>query len=155
MAELRSDTDASAPKFLRDKYAIIGVGETAYTRRSGRTTKHMAVEAVRHGAVDFVQKPFDDELLVGKVTDALSASTQQHVEELERNKVRRRVESLTARERQVMTQVVEGKANKVIASDLGVSQRTVEIHRSRVMEKMQAASLAQLVRMVLIAEADI
>jgi FixJ family two-component response regulator len=115
----------------------------------------MAVEAVRHGAVDFVQKPFDDELLVGKVTDALSASTQQHVEELERNKVRRRVESLTARERQVMTQVVEGKANKVIASDLGVSQRTVEIHRSRVMEKMQAASLAQLVRMVLIAEADI
>ena len=115
----------------------------------------MAVEAVRHGAVDFVQKPFDDQVLVGKVSDALSASTQQHEEELERNEVRRRVESLTARERQVMTQVVQGKANKVIASDLGVSQRTVEIHRSRVMEKMQAASLAQLVRMVLIAEADI
>jgi len=115
----------------------------------------MAVEAVRHGAVDFIQKPFDDQTLVTKVSEALNASTHQHEEELERNEVRRRVESLTARERQVMTQVVQGKANKVIASDLGVSQRTVEIHRSRVMEKMQAASLAQLVRMVLIAEADI
>jgi FixJ family two-component response regulator len=115
----------------------------------------MAVEAVRRGAVDFIQKPFDDGALVEKVTDALSASTRRHEEELERNDIRRRVESLTARERQVMTQVVRGKANKVIASDLGVSQRTVEIHRSRVMEKMQAASLAQLVRMVLVAEADI
>ncbi len=115
----------------------------------------MAVEAVRRGAVDFIQKPFDDEALVEKVTDALSASAHRHEEELERNDIRRRVGSLTAREHQVMTQVVRGKANKVIASDLGVSQRTVEIHRSRVMEKMQAASLAQLVRMVLVAEADI
>ena len=65
------------------------------------------------------------------------------------------VERLTAREREVMSQLVQGKANKVIASDLGVSQRTVEIHRARVMEKMQASSLAQLVRMVLIAEAEL
>jgi RNA polymerase sigma factor (sigma-70 family) len=115
----------------------------------------MAVEAVRRGAVDFIQKPFDDEILVEKVADALSSSERQHEEKLERNEIRRRVDSLTAREHQVMTQVVQGKANKVIASDLGVSQRTVEIHRSRVMEKMQAASLAQLVRMVLIAESDI
>ena len=115
----------------------------------------MAVEAVRRGAVDFIQKPFDDEILVEKVADALSSSERHHEEELERNEIRRRVDSLTAREHQVMTQVVQGKANKVIASDLGVSQRTVEIHRSRVMEKMQAGSLAQLVRMVLIAEADI
>ncbi len=115
----------------------------------------MAVEAVRRGAVDFIQKPFDDDALVEKVSDALTASVQQHEEELERSEIRRRVDSLTARERQVMTQVVRGKANKVIASDLGVSQRTVEIHRSRVMEKMQAGSLAQLVRMVLVAEADI
>lgn len=115
----------------------------------------MAVEAVRQGAVDFIQKPFDDEALVEKVSGALTSSARQHEEELERNDIRRRVDSLTARERQVMTQVVRGKANKVIASDLGVSQRTVEIHRSRVMEKMQAASLAQLVRMVLVAEADI
>jgi two-component system response regulator FixJ len=115
----------------------------------------MAVEAVRRGAVDFIQKPFDDEALVGKVAGAMAASARQHEEELERNEIRHRVSSLTAREHQVMTQVVQGKANKVIASDLGVSQRTVEIHRSRVMEKMQAGSLAQLVRMVLVADADI
>jgi FixJ family two-component response regulator len=115
----------------------------------------MAVEAVRRGAVDFIQKPFDDDALVEKVAEAVVSSARRHEEELERNEIRRRVDSLTAREHQVMTQVVQGKANKVIASDLGVSQRTVEIHRSRVMEKMQAGSLAQLVRMVLIAEADI
>jgi FixJ family two-component response regulator len=115
----------------------------------------MAVEAVRRGAVDFIQKPFDDDALVEKVAEAVVTSARRHEEELERNEIRRRVDSLTAREHQVMTQVVQGKANKVIASDLGVSQRTVEIHRSRVMEKMQAGSLAQLVRMVLIAEADI
>lgn len=115
----------------------------------------MAVEALRRGAVDFVPKPFDDQELLSKVKLALAAGEQRQMEEAERHEVRRRSESLTAREREVMSQVVQGKANKVIASDLGVSQRTVEIHRARVMEKMQAASLAQLVRMVLIAEADI
>jgi len=115
----------------------------------------MAVEALRRGAVDFVPKPFDDQELLAKVKLALAAGEQRQMEEAERHEVRRRSESLTAREREVMSQVVQGKANKVIASDLGVSQRTVEIHRARVMEKMQAASLAQLVRMVLIAEADI
>jgi FixJ family two-component response regulator len=115
----------------------------------------MAVEALRRGAVDFVPKPFDDQELLAKVKLALAAGEQRQLEEAERHEVRRRSDSLTAREREVMSQVVQGKANKVIASDLGVSQRTVEIHRARVMEKMQAASLAQLVRMVLIAEADI
>lgn len=115
----------------------------------------MAVEALRRGAVDFVPKPFDDQELLAKVKLALAAGEQRQMEEAERQEVRRRSDSLTAREREVMSQVVQGKANKVIASDLGVSQRTVEIHRARVMEKMQAASLAQLVRMVLIAEADI
>lgn len=115
----------------------------------------MAVDAVQKGAVDFIQKPFDDTELLAKVRQSLADSEGRHEEDLERLDVRRRAATLTAREREVMSQVVQGKANKVIASDLGVSQRTVEIHRARVMEKMQAGSLAQLVRMVLIAQSDI
>lgn len=114
----------------------------------------MAVDAVREGALDFVQKPFDDTELVAKVQRALTDSMERYEEEMERVEIRHREASLTSREREVMEQVVEGKANKVIASDLGVSQRTVEIHRARVMEKMQAGSLAQLVRMVLVAQTE-
>jgi two-component system response regulator FixJ len=115
----------------------------------------MAVDAVQKGAVDFIQKPFDDTELLAKVRRSVADDEGRHEEELERLEIRRRSATLTAREREVMSQVVQGKANKVIASDLGVSQRTVEIHRARVMEKMQAGSLAQLVRMVLIAQSDI
>lgn len=115
----------------------------------------MAVDAVRNGALDFIQKPFDDRELVRKVRQALADSQQDQEDELERAAIRHRASTLTAREQQVMAEVVQGKANKVIAGDLGVSQRTVEIHRARVMEKMKAGSLAQLVRMVLIAESDI
>jgi len=114
----------------------------------------MAVDAVREGALDFVQKPFDDTELVTKVQRALADSMERYEEEMERAEIRHREASLTSREREVMAQVVDGKANKVIASDLGVSQRTVEIHRARVMEKMQAGSLAQLVRMVLVAQTE-
>jgi two-component system, LuxR family, response regulator FixJ len=112
----------------------------------------MAVEAVRQGAVDFLQKPFQDQELVDRINDAMKQAAQQREGELERLEILDRIESLTAREKQVMGQVVLGKANKVIAGDLGVSQRTVEIHRARVMEKMQANSLAHLVRMVMVAE---
>ena len=115
----------------------------------------MAVEAVRNGALDFVQKPFDDKELVGKIEKALSESQQRQEDDLERAEIRRRASTLTAREQEVMSQVVQGKANKVIAGDLGVSQRTVEIHRARVMEKMQAGSLAHRVRRGLIAESDL
>ncbi len=101
------------------------------------------------------KKPFDDRELVGKIEKALSDSLQKQEDDLERAEIRQRASTLTAREQEVMSQVVQGKANKVIAGDLGVSQRTVEIHRARVMEKMQAGSLAHLVRMVLIAESDI
>lgn len=114
----------------------------------------MAVEAVRQGAVDFLQKPFADQELVDRINDAMKQAAQQREGELERLEILDRVESLTAREKQVMGQVVLGKANKVIAGDLGVSQRTVEIHRARVMEKMQANSLAHLVRMVMVAESQ-
>jgi two-component system, LuxR family, response regulator FixJ len=114
----------------------------------------MAVEAVRQGAVDFLQKPFQDQELVDRISDAMKQAAAQREGELERLQILDRIESLTAREKQVMGQVVLGKANKVIAGDLGVSQRTVEIHRARVMEKMQANSLAHLVRMVMVAEAQ-
>jgi two-component system, LuxR family, response regulator FixJ len=112
----------------------------------------MAVEAVRQGAIDFLQKPFADQELVDRINDAMKLAAEQREGELERLEILDRIESLTAREKQVMGQVVLGKANKVIAGDLGVSQRTVEIHRARVMEKMQANSLAHLVRMVMVAE---
>jgi two-component system, LuxR family, response regulator FixJ len=114
----------------------------------------MAVEAVRQGAVDFLQKPFEDQELVDRINEALKQAAEQREGELEKLQILDRIDSLTAREKQVMGQVVLGKANKVIAGDLGVSQRTVEIHRARVMEKMQAKSLAHLVRMVMISEAQ-
>ena len=115
----------------------------------------MAVEAVRMGASDFVQKPFDDTEIVSKVSAAMEDGQRHHEEEAMRHLVRERLTTLTARERHVMDEVITGKANKVIAADLGISQRTVEIHRARVMAKMKVTSLAQLVRAVLVAEASI
>ena len=107
----------------------------------------MAVEAMQKGAVDFIQKPFRDQELLDRVRDALMTDKEQRAE-LERHaEVEQRLEKLTKREREVFDLVVTGKPNKVIAYELGVSQRTVEIHRARVMDKMQARSLADLVRM--------
>ena len=97
----------------------------------------MAVEAMQKGAVDFIQKPFRDQALL----DRLREERKQQAE------VTERLNRLTNREREVFDLVVTGKPNKVIAYELGVSQRTVEIHRARVMEKMQARSLADLVKM--------
>lgn len=108
----------------------------------------MAVQATKRGAFDFVQKPVDDDELLERIHEALDTNRRQVEEEAQRQHVRDGLARLTPRERQVMEMVIEGKANKVIAIDLGVSQRTVEIHRARVMEKMRARSLAQLVRMV-------
>jgi FixJ family two-component response regulator len=109
----------------------------------------MAVQAVKDGAVDFLIKPFRDQELLDKVQQAVlqDAQTRERLEN--RGGIVERMASLTPREREVMELVVDGKANKVIAIDLGISQRTVEIHRARVMEKMHAASVAQLVQLVL------
>lgn len=109
----------------------------------------MAVEAMQAGAVDFIQKPFRDQDLIDRINQALEKDGNNRAALGERNDIRRRLETLTPREREVLDLVVHGKANKVIAGDLKLSQRTVEIHRARVMEKMQASSLAHLVRMVL------
>jgi FixJ family two-component response regulator len=107
----------------------------------------MAVEAMQSGAFDFIQKPFRDQDLMDRVSQALSQSEQHREASEQKVEVGQRYESLTPREKEVMGCVVKGQANKVIAMDRNVSQRTVEIHRARVMEKMQARSLADLVRM--------
>jgi FixJ family two-component response regulator len=116
---------------------------------SGHADIPMAIEAIQHGAFDFLQKPFRDQDLIDRVQRALATDAQNRGELAKREVIRERFDSLTPREREVLTLVTQGKANKVMAGDLGVSQRTVEIHRARVMEKMGAASLAQLVRMML------
>jgi FixJ family two-component response regulator len=109
----------------------------------------MAVEAMRHGAFDFLPKPFRDQDLLDRIQKALEKDAKSRREIAQTERIRQQFESLTPREREVLGLVTSGKANKVMAADLGVSQRTIEIHRARVMEKMQANSLAQLVRMVL------
>ncbi len=107
----------------------------------------MAVDAMQKGAVDFIQKPFRDQELLDRVHEALMIDKQRREELKHHAEVSHSLEKLTNREREVLDLVVTGKPNKVIAYELGVSQRTVEIHRARVMEKMQARSLADLVRM--------
>jgi len=109
----------------------------------------MAVEAMRHGAFDFLPKPFRDQDLLDRIQKAMEKDAKNRHEIAQTDRIRQQFESLTPREREVLELVTSGKANKVMAGDLGVSQRTIEIHRARVMEKMHANSLAQLVRMVL------
>jgi two-component system response regulator FixJ len=115
----------------------------------------MAVKAIKAGAADFVQKPFRDQELLDRIREVLEEDAHSRAEKLQRNEILRRMDTLTEREREVMEQVVDGKANKVVAIDLNVSQRTVEIHRANVMEKMKARSLAQLVRLVMKARGEI
>ena len=107
----------------------------------------MAVEAMQKGAFDFIQKPFRDQELLDRVSEAMKTDREIRSAREERAGVAKRIEKLTKREREVLDLVVTGKPNKIIAYELGVSQRTVEIHRARVMEKMEAKSLAGLVRM--------
>ncbi|MBS0377747.1 MAG: response regulator transcription factor [Proteobacteria bacterium] len=109
----------------------------------------MAVEAMQHGAFDFLQKPFRDQDLLERIRRALEKDSANRSQIAERSRIRERRDSLTPREREVLMLVASGKPNKIMAGDLGLSQRTVEIHRARVMEKMEASSLAQLVRMVM------
>jgi two-component system, LuxR family, response regulator FixJ len=109
----------------------------------------MAVEAMQHGAFDFLQKPFRDQDLIDRIQRALERDGRNRATLAQHERIRERFDSLTPREREVLTLMTRGKPNKVMAADLGVSQRTVEIHRARVMEKTGAASLAQLVRMAM------
>jgi FixJ family two-component response regulator len=107
----------------------------------------MAVQAMKDGAFDFLQKPFRDQDLLDRINAAVKQDGENRAMLEQLADLKRRAESLTPREREVMGLVVDGKANKVIAIDLGLSERTVEIHRANVMEKMGARSVAHLVKM--------
>jgi RNA polymerase sigma factor (sigma-70 family) len=109
----------------------------------------MAVEAMQQGAFDFIQKPYREQQLLEKIERALALDKENRESLHQRQVILTHLQELTPREMDVLLLMVEGKANKVIAADLDISQRTVEIHRARVMEKLRANSLAHLVRMVL------
>jgi two-component system, LuxR family, response regulator FixJ len=109
----------------------------------------MAVEAMKRGAVDFIRKPFRDQELLDCVQEALSRDESRRSANQELEAIRQRVDTLTPREYEVFARVASGQANKVVAIELGISERTVEIHRSQVMHKTRARNLADLVRMKL------
>ena len=108
----------------------------------------MAVTAMKSGATDFIQKPFRDQDLIDRINKALEDDRERRKSRAEGDEIRARLALLTPREREVMQRVVRGQANKVIAMDLGVSQRTVELHRARVMRKLKMRSLAGLVHAI-------
>jgi two-component system, LuxR family, response regulator FixJ len=105
----------------------------------------MTARAMKAGAVDFLQKPFNDQELLEAIERALARNAQMRQEQSERRRVQARVQLLTPREREVLERVVAGKTNKEIAAEFGITEKTIKVHRARVMEKMQADSLAQLV----------
>jgi two-component system, LuxR family, response regulator FixJ len=109
----------------------------------------MAVEAMQAGAFDFLQKPFREQDLIDRIQRALAKDRDNRAALGERDLIRQRLDSLTPRELEVLERVNHGKPNKVMAAELNVSQRTIEIHRARVMEKMRATSVAHLVRMLM------
>jgi two-component system response regulator FixJ len=111
----------------------------------------LAVEAMKAGVLDFLEKPFDDEALLTAVNAALDARARSTQQDADRKRFETMLESLSPREKDVLHGIVAGKPNKIIAYDLGISPRTVEVYRANVMTKTGAASLSELVRMALLA----
>lgn len=111
----------------------------------------MSVRAMKAGAIDFIEKPFNDQVLLDCIQRALDKDGMQRQQQYKRAEIASKLGQLTPREHEVMKMVVVGKPNKVVADQLNVSAKTVEAHRAKVMEKMSAGSLAELVKMALLA----
>jgi len=116
---------------------------------SGHGDIPMAVRAVNAGALDFIEKPFDDNVLLERIARAFELDARRIRTEAEMIEIRRRLDQLTPRERDVLRGIVDGRLNKQIADDLDISVRTVELHRGRVLDKLEATNAADVVRMVL------
>lgn len=121
---------------------------------TGHGDVEMAVRAMKAGAFDFIQKPFNDQTLLETVQKAVDVSIERVRQRAQRACIRLRLDGLTSRERMVLDLIVAGQPNKVIARKIDRSEKTVEFHRARVMDKMQAKSLADLLRLVMLAELE-
>ncbi len=108
----------------------------------------MAVRAMKAGALEFLNKPFNDQELLDCINRAIEYDSQRRQSSSERNHIMERLDQLTTRERQVLKELVTGKLNKVIAADLELSIKTIELHRSNIMRKLQSRSLAQIISMI-------
>lgn len=131
---------------LQDELAAAGL-DMPIIFITGHGSIPMSVRAMKAGAVDFLEKPFEDQALLDAVHKAINQDRQARLKQAETRKIQQRVGSLTPREREVLALVVTGMLNKQIAYELGMSEKTVKVHRARVMQKMQADSLADLVRL--------
>ena len=162
---LLAETDGLAPGCIVTDVRMPGMTGLEMVRRltesgvrhpvivmTGHADVPLAVEALRAGVSDFIEKPFDDEALLASIRTALAAQAGPADDNGQDPAVRERLASLSARERQVLDGLVAGRANKVIAYDLGISPRTVEVYRANVMTKMQARSLSELVRMSILVQ---
>ena len=114
----------------------------------------LAVQAMKAGAIDFLEKPFSDDMILASVRRALEVGSRARGRAAETKAAKDLLSALTPRERGVLDKLVQGRSNKVVAYELGISPRTVEIHRAHIMNKMEASSLSDLVRLVLAAEPD-
>lgn len=148
-------TDVRMPEMsglqLIDRLKTLGVTQPVIVV-TGHADVPMAIEAMKQGVADFIEKPFDDDTVLASIRAALARAEGRGHLHAEKEQVAAKMATLSHREREVLEGLIKGHANKVIAYDLDISPRTVEVYRANVMSKMQASSLSELVRMVTIAE---
>lgn len=150
-------TDVRMPEItgleLMEKLAGLGA-DLPVVVMTGHGDVPLAVEAMKNGAIDFIEKPFDDDVLLAALKAGLDHAESRQSRSEERALIAGRLAQLSTRERQVLDGIVAGSANKVIAYDLGISPRTVEVYRANLMTKMRAQNLSELVRMTLLVDSS-